>query len=394
MVHRVVCLSSQRWDDGMWTNKQHIMQRLAEKHEVYHVDFGSMGVTRSFKQRAGRGLGERLRFWDPVVEKRGRVNVVSVFAPRYVSWSATHSMNYLTEFDLRVLCERHFMQQRGIDDAIVWVYHPGYGLSPTWLPRKLLVYDCVDEYAQFPEYRNDSRTLTKREAKLCAKADLVFATSRPLYERKRGLNPKATHLVHNVGDAPHFKQAMSDDLKIPADIAAIQPPVIGFIGALSGYKVNLPWLVRLAKSRPDWSLVLIGPVGLSDPSTDVAALRGLSNVHILGHRDYASLPAYVKGFDVNVIPYCLNEYTEYVFPIKFFELLATGKPLVTSRLPSLVDYAEDVLIADDAAEFVLQCERAIADPLLGQERRVQLATENDWDSRVAKLMAHVERKLS
>ncbi|MCA9628645.1 MAG: glycosyltransferase [Myxococcales bacterium] len=394
VAHRIVCLSSQRWDDGMWTNKQHIMSRLGREHEVYHVDFGPLDLRQTIDLRSNLGAPERYWFWRPVVEKRGNVNVVTVFAPRFVSKRLTHPLNLITEFDLRVMQVKRFMQERRLDDAIVWVYHPGFGGAPARLPHKLLVYDCVDEYSQFPDYRDDTQRLMRRERALCRAADLVFTTSRPLYERKRKLHPEATHLVHNVGDAPHFKQAMATDTQVPDDIAAIKGPIIGFIGALSSYKVNLGWLVQLARSRPDWSLVLIGPVGLSDPSTDVAALQRLPNVHLLGHRDYAQLPAYVKGFQVNVIPYQLNEYTDYVFPIKFFELLATGKPLVTSRLPSLVDYADDVLIADDAASFVAQCEKAISNPEAGRDRRLQLATENDWDSRVAKLMAHVERTLS
>lgn len=395
---RIVCLSSQRWDDGMWTNKQHIMSRLAERHEVFHVDFGPLGVLQTIKQRRKASsprwdLRPALRFWQPHVEQRGAVNVVTLFAPRFVRKPLTHRFNLATEFDLRVLQLKRFMRKQRLDDAIVWVYHPGYGAAPAELPHKLLVYDCVDEYSQFPDYREDTGRLIQRERELCRRADLVFATSRPLYERKRGIHPEATFLVHNVGDAPHFKQAMSPETEVPEDLARIKPPIIGFIGALSGYKVNLSWLVHLARTKPEWSLVLIGPVGLSDPSTDVAELRRLPNVHLLGHRGYAQLPAYTKGFDVNVIPYQLNEYTEYVFPIKFFELLATGKPLVISRLPSLEEYAEQVLIADDAEGFVAQCETALSEPAAGAEARVQLATENDWDARVAKLMQHVERKL-
>jgi glycosyltransferase involved in cell wall biosynthesis len=118
------------------------------------------------------------------------------------------------------------------------------------------------------------------------------------------------------------------------------------------------------------------------------------NVHLLGHRPYESLPGYVKGFDVSVIPYKQNEYTANVFPIKFFELLASGKPVVISALPALADYYGQVEVARSAPEFVAACERGLAEPSKNQAARLALAAENTWEHRVERMMAHVERALA
>jgi glycosyltransferase involved in cell wall biosynthesis len=133
-------------------------------------------------------------------------------------------------------------------------------------------------------------------------------------------------------------------------------------------------------------VVLIGPTGISDPSTDVGKLRAMPNVHLLGHRRYEQLPNYLKGFDVAVIPYRLNDYTNGVFPIKFFEFLASGRPVVISPLPAVREYWGAVRVADTAEAFVQACERALSeDEPDARRQRIELARQNSWDSRVNKL---------
>lgn len=139
---------------------------------------------------------------------------------------------------------------------------------------------------------------------------------------------------------------------------------------------------------------MIGPTGLSDPGTDVSRLAALPNVHLFGHRDYRALPAYVKGFDVAVIPYRINEYTRGVFPIKFFELMASGRPVVISNLPALEEYYPHVLVARTADELVDRCEAALGDSAHARSVRLELAARNTWSDRVRALWEHVEGRLS
>jgi glycosyltransferase involved in cell wall biosynthesis len=208
------------------------------------------------------------------------------------------------------------------------------------------------------------------------------------------LNPERTHLVHNVGDFAHFSRARDESTQVPEDFRGLPRPVIGFLGAVSGYKLDIEWLLALARRHREASLVLVGPVGVGDKTTDVGVLAAEPNVHLLGHRPYETLPSYVKGFDVAVIPYKQNDYTANVFPIKFFELLASGKPVVISPLPALADYYDRVEVARSAEEFVAACERALLDPARGQGARLALAAENTWEHRVERMMAHVERALA
>ncbi len=402
--HAIVCLSSQRWDEGMWTNKQHIMSRLARRTRIVHVDFGlrdpvaylwhRLRQSRSAGASSG-GLGAWLRSpIDGVIGRGPNLWVSGSWSPWGVGrLPRQHRARDYFSYDHKIAMVRRFLEREGITQPIVWVYHPGYGDAVDLLPRRLLVYDCVDDYAAFPEYAADAEWLTRREEALCRKSDVVFTTSKTLLELRKPLNPE-TYLVENVGDAAHFAKAFADETRVPAEASGLKRPVIAFVGAVSAYKLNLEWMVHAAKARPEWTFLVIGPVGLADPDTNVQTLRQLPNVRITGMKPYDELPAWLKGVDVTVIPYNINRYTASVFPIKFFEMLATGKPVVISPLPSLEGYFGDVLVARDAPGFVAACEDALRDTVEARAHRVALAQKNSWEKRVAELSGHVERRLA
>ncbi|UQA56714.1 glycosyltransferase [Polyangium aurulentum] len=398
MPHTILCFSSQRWDDPMWTNKQHIMSRLAREHRVIHVDFGAPPLEKYIFDRARVKPADLLHplrlLTDGVVHRGGGLHVSSSWIPLpLLALPRENRVRDFFQFDAKIWMLRQFLARERIEDPILWVYHPGYADALASLPRKLLVYDCVDEYSAFPT--NKGRAwIAEREKRLCEAADLVFTTSNTLYDKKKPYNPENTHLVHNVGDAEHFRAAMREDTPVPKEIARLPRPVLGFVGAVSDYKLDMDWILHAARRRPDWSFAIIGPVGVADPTTSTAALRKQPNVHLIGHRPYAELPAYVKGFDVALIPYRINEYTRSVFPIKFFELLATGKPVVISNLPSLEEFYPHVLVATTADEFVQRCEQALREGDQGREARVALAEANSWPKRIGTLMGLIEAKLA
>jgi glycosyltransferase involved in cell wall biosynthesis len=395
----IVCLSSQPWQDGMWTNKQHIMSRLAREHRVYYVSFGPNPLPALVRKKLAHATPLRSpagAVLDPVRYEQAGVTVLEFLSPRAFvrKKPASHPFSIYANFDLRLELLGRFLAREGVENPVIWVYHPGYGAKVLSLPHRLVVYDCVDEYTEFPTYKADSGWLIEREAALAAAADVVTTTSAGLFERKRPLNPTRTHLVHNVGDFEHFSHARDATTPVPDDIAQLPRPVIGFLGAVSDYKLHADWLTALARRHRDYSIVLVGPVGVGDPTTDVSVLRAEPNVHLLGHRAYELLPGYVKGFDLGVIPYRINEYTTYSFPIKFFELLASGKPLVISDLPALRDYYATVRVARSADDFVSACEAALTDPTAGLAARLKLASENTWEHRVERILVHVERALA
>lgn len=400
--HDIVCLSSQSWDEPMWTNKQHIMSRLAREHRVLHVDYGAQPLPAYIKKRAGQRLADLAHparlLTDGVVWRGGTLWTADHWLP-LAAWALPKDArlrDYLWH-DVKLKFVESFARDHAEHDPIAWVYHPSYGDAVERMPRKLLVYDCVDNYAAFPKYK-DKAWLVEREQRLCERADLVFCTSEPLYELRRKHNPENTFLVHNVGDAEHFNKVLDPGTAVPDELLAIRErgPIIGFVGAVSNYKLNLDWLRAMARAKPDYQIVLIGPVGMSDPETNVDELQRIPNIHLLGVRSYQALPNYIKGFDVSVIPYRINSYTESVFPIKFFEFLASGKPVVISPLPSVSAFFGDVLVAQDSDEFIAHCEAVLGgaeQDLTRQSHRLGLAAEHSWPKRIGEIMGHIERKL-
>lgn len=397
----IVCLSSQPWEDEMWTNKQHIMSRVAEQHRVLYVNFGSMSplkfLARARQREQRPGVLTPRRLLEPVSYRvREGLEVVEIWSPPWFSsLEPSHPLRVELEFDRRVRALGRWLARRGISDAVFWVYHPGYGGSVAKLPHRAVLYDCVDEYTAFPEFARARGWIRRRERALCRVADVVSCTAPALYEAKRSLAPGRTHLVHNVGDAEHFERATLASTEVPRELSELPRPILTFIGAVSDYKLNLDWLYALATQRPEYTLLVIGPVGVADPGTDVAKLSALPNVKLLGHRSYDSLPGYLKGTDVALIPYRINDYTRAVFPIKFFELMATGKPLVISPLPALEAFWDSVLVAHTAEQFIQQCDAALQEHAAeAQEQRVALARRHSWPARVRQLLDLLEAALA
>ena len=393
-----VCLSSQRWSDGMWTNKQHVMSRLAREHRVIYVDFGTRPLLELARRQLRSALsgpaGAGLAPLAPSVETREGVTVLDFPVPRFAEHLPHGTrLRQTLEWDLRVFALGRWLNAHDVRDAIIWVYHPGYGDRVSRLPSSLVVYDCVDDYPTFPEFRRAKGWIAARERRLCAAADVIFCTARPLFEARSGLAPDRVHLIPNVGDAAHFARAVEPGLPLPDDVSRLPRPIVGFVGAVSNYKVNLDWLLHMARQRPRWSVVLVGPEAVADPTTDLTALRATPNVHLLGYRPYATLPAYLKAFDVVVIPYRLGPATRGVFPLKFFETLASGRPLVISRLPALADHYESALVADDADGFLRACETLVAggDTEAQRDRRIALARRNTWDTRIDRMLDQIDR---
>jgi len=243
-----------------------------------------------------------------------------------------------------------------------------------------LVYHCADDYAHM---RGFPRTLPQLEAELCRRADLVVTTSERLAEARRLWNPR-TVWVPNGADVEHFGRPV--DQPAP-ELEPLGRPLIGFIGGLSQW-IDVELLATLALARPDWSLVLIGPPG---GGIDLARLRRLPNVHLLGPRPYASLPSYLAAFDVALIPFTRDPVTAAADPIKVYEYLAAGVPVVATDLPALRRLGHVVRLAESAAAFVAQVEAALrAGRQAGRAERQAEAARHSWASRFERLAALLE----
>lgn len=385
MKKDIVLLSTADWNNPFWTNKQHVAVELARLgHKVLYVDSLGLRAPSLNKSDLSRIFRRLLRGLRPPVKKGDNLWVWSPIVIPFQKYRFVRSFNkvLLTSFS------RLFMFFLGFRNPLVWTYNP-ITLDVFRINKdSIVVYHCVDDIKAQPGMPYNE--IEAAEAKLVKRADFVFVTSDKLYEAKRVLTDQI-YLFGNVADYHHFSQALSDDIKTPDDMKVIDGPVIGFIGAISGYKQDLNLLEYIAANKPEWKIVLIGKVGEGDPDTNVKNLEGFDNVLFLGPRPYSQLPAYIRSFDVAIIPAALNEYTHAMFPMKFFEYLAAGKRIVSTAIDSLKNYEDYCEIADNNEDFIIKTENILNSEDMDLEKRLTLAKKNTYASRTKKMLAIINQ---
>ncbi len=269
------------------------------------------------------------------------------------------------------------------DSPVAWFYDPMAVESHLGQHGAIAtVYDCMDELSQFkfapPE-------LISRERRLLLNADVVFAGGRKMAESKRRFNTN----VHFYGcgvDVAHFGKARSASTSTPDDIKHIEGKVLGYFGVVDE-RLDYDLIARLADANADWNVVMIGPTAKVDPNE----LPQRPNLHWMGGRDYSLLPAYTKRFDVALMPFALNEATEYINPTKALEYMATATPIVSTPVPDIVsNFASVVKISGSSDELVqLACEQIAQVDQVAVERGLKMASENTWEAIVSKMEGHI-----
>lgn len=375
----IICFAKDWGGDP--TSKNHIMRILSARNRVLWVN--SIGIRRPGLN--GRDL-KRL------VEKLGRglagcrrvAPNIHVFSPLVIPLPSVGPVvrlnNAILMATLRATCRR-----LGLERPILWSFLPNVGGLAGKLQERAVIYHCVDDYAEFRGVA--SASLRRLERQLLEVADLVFTSSELLWQERVRYNPNTFFIPHGV-DVGHFSRAVDLNLATPTEVQGIRRPIIGFIGALADF-VDLELVAEAARVCPDWSFVMVGRC-----VTDIRAIKGLPNVHVVGQRPYDSLPAYCRAFDVGVIPFRVNALTLRANPLKLREYLAAGLPVVSTPLPEVARYAALVRIAQGRDEFVREIRHALAerDDALVQ-RRVNAMRQESWERRVEELSRHISQTL-
>lgn len=327
---------------------------------------GSRPPRLSDLPRAAARLRRRLR--------RGPSGPVDVVSPLSVGigrgrWAASLAAGRLR----RLVLKR--ATRAGLCDPVLWVGAPSpeallavEGLAGT------LVYDCIDDLASL----RGEPALTRAEDQLARRAELVVATSARLLERMKRLNSRC-HLVPNGCELDHFSRPLSSE--VPGELARLPRPILGYVGEVAEW-LDTDALAGLARCHAGGSVVLVGPVR----SDEIRRRLGLPNVHLLGARDYDSIPDYVGRFDICLIPFRISSFTESVNPVKLYEYLAAGRPVVSTPLPEVALHSDLVAVAEggrlhEAVAAVL----SRPDTERDRARRRRFAAANTWDLRVERI---------
>jgi glycosyltransferase involved in cell wall biosynthesis len=385
----IICLSPQDWRVALPTNRQQVMSRAARRgHQVLFVETGYfVGLQLwALLRRPGRAsLARRLFSTEKIAAGLALRKAVNV-----LPWGSRHRFAQAINSGVTTKLLRHLAA--GLPQPVVlWIYDPGAATMAGSCGEAFAVYDCVDDYAE--------QTTSERKRELVAECDrlaatrsrLVFTTSSTMFERQQRRNP-ATHLVPNAGDYEHFVKA-GDRAFAASEVRDLPGPVLGFVGNFLASKVDFGLLEQVARGLPESTLVLVGPPG-RETGPVLERLARLPNIRWLGPKPYEELPRYVAAFDVGLIPYVSNPYTRSCFPLKLYEYLAAGKPVVASGLPELAGMEPDVALVSDTSRFIDAVKEAfVHDGAADRERRRQLASRNSWEAKTDRLLRLVEQEL-
>lgn len=355
------------------TSKHHIMRRLAEHNHVIWVNWHAsrmpsvnLGDLRTITSklwqmhRGAQQVGERM-----IVATPPQMPLPGS------AWARKVNARLVRRSIARIL--------RRLPDRPVqlWTFAPDVVDLVGSFNEELVLYYCVDAFGEFPGY--DRALIEQLEMALIRKSDVVLTTSQPLYETRRSFHPNV-HLIQHGVNHKQLSRAVTGDLAVPDDLRVLPKPVFGFVGVV-GEWVDLELVAGLARRRPEASIAIIGPA-----ATPRAALGYLPNVHWLGGKKHEELPGYLGGFDVGLIPFRKVPLTHHANPIKLYEYLAAGVPVVSTSLPAVRPVAGSVWLADDVETTVRCCAEALAHnrPADRASRSRLMATES-WEARLEQI---------
>ena len=377
----IVCVGFADWDTELWTNQHHLMSRLARHNRVLFIE--SLGLRQP--QLARRDLTRivrRLRRGLAPPRRRDGLHVLSPLVLPFHRYRAVRALNARL---LSVLVRRTVRRLGFGADTILWAYVPQAEVLLDVLEPALAIYHCVDDMAV--QTGIDTAAFRAAEARFAARAELVLASAPALVQRMQTLSDNVLY-APNVADTQLFATALAPGALDPA-LAALPAPRIVFTGAIVQAKLDFELLIELARARPDWSFALVGPVGPGDPRTDVSHLAAEPNIHLLGPRVYSELPAVLRAADAGLIPYARNVLTQSIFPMKVYEYLAAGRPVVSTPLPALEEIAE-VATAPDAEGIAALLDRALAEDTEEQRaERSRVAASHSWEQRLQEIEAAI-----
>ena len=383
----VLCIAPRDWD-GLWKEAQSIMSRIAIWNRVIYFDPG-----RDSQRAVLSEWFDNFPNFFRLKTRQVTENLTVVSTPSTIPHARRHlprailrlTMPLGLKLNARFLI-RHVqraMKVLNVQNPILWLYSPYHGDLIGKFGEKLVCYYNYDEFANYVSNACIKEIIQDYEARMCRKVDVIFTTSQAQREVRISYNPK-TYFVPNAVDFELFNRALSADLLLPPDIAQIPRPIIGCSGRLAS-QVDIPLLLQVARTYPNFSMVFIGPDELPH-SKDEQVFRELKNVHFLGWKKPSELPNYLQAFDAALIPYKLVGHVLSGYPTKLHEYLAAGNSVVATDMPELRPFKDVIRIGKTQSDFVALVGEAVKDNSNRSiDARVSVAKDNTWDKRVEEI---------
>jgi UDP-galactopyranose mutase len=360
----IIVFSHLRWD-FVYQRPQHLLSRLAKSYPVYFIEEPVPGASPQ---------------WQCAQPAPG-VTVCRPTTPCAKGGFHDEQIPYLRPLIACLLAEYR------LSDYLLWFYTPMALPMTDGLQPRAVIYDCMDELSAFLRAPSE---LIEREQDLIGRADLVFTGGPSLYRAKKGRH-HSVHCFPSSVDANHFGQAKK--AVDPQDQAQLAHPRLGFFGVLDE-RLDLNLLQSVAASHPEWQIVMVGPVVKIDPAT----LPQATNIHYLGQRQYAELPAYLSGWDVCLLPFARNRSTQFISPTKTLEYMAAEKPIVSTPIADVAEpYGHIAYLGGTPEEFIAACEKAVNAGAGDRDARVrsmrEILSRTSWDSTVTAMQQLISTTL-
>ncbi|MBS1794808.1 MAG: glycosyltransferase [Acidobacteria bacterium] len=373
----ILCFSHDWTGDPL--SKTHLMRVLSRDNRILWINAIANRMPTTSSKDLSRIYKKLKSFTEPIREVEPNIFVLNPLAIPAYGNRAIVAFNQ--KFLIRQV--KRAMKKLGMRNVVNMVFNPAAGMIAGRLGETGLIYYCVDEYTAFTGV---SSGLKEIEEDLFRRSDFVVVSAEKLLESKKRFNEKTFLIRHGV-DFDHFRKSLDEATPVPADIRELPRPIIGFHGLLADW-VDFELIKKTAAHFKTGSVVLIGKITV-DAEKKVKILDGLPNVHFLGRKPYAELPAYCKAFDVALNPFEINELTLAANPLKVREYLAAGLQVVSTDIPE-IRVLENCLAGTDHADFIAQIERVLANPKPRAAVSDAIRHES-WDAKVDELRAIMQK---
>jgi glycosyltransferase involved in cell wall biosynthesis len=371
----IICLYCEPWETPLRTSKHHLMTHLSRLNRILYVEqpIHPLAILR----RSGGFAGQLHRWKAGLRQVAPNIHTLlgAVPLPYHRAAPLTNGL-WANTFNQRAFLPslRHAAQTLEFRDPIIWMYYPHAITILDQLRPALCVLHIIDDWMALPGLPISFEQLEQQAVR---RADLVITSSVPLFESKRKLNSR-THLVRHGADIELFdKRGLSAEP--PPDLAGLARPIVGYYGAL--HKLDPALVKNLVLRHPNWSFVFIGPV-TGVQGADVSWATGLPNVRFVGERPQHQLPAYLGSFAAVLFPFRRDRLTYSMCPIKAYECLAAGIPVVSVSLPEIDVLKPHLYSAESADELDALLIEAMNEPISRGRERAVFARQFSWQSRI------------
>jgi glycosyltransferase involved in cell wall biosynthesis len=374
----IICFAND-WESDP-TSKHQVMKLLSRNNRIIWIN--SIGMRNPKLSGADlKRITRKIKLW-----RKGLVRInnnLHHFTPIVIPLPSSPVARAINKYILKAFIN-HYRKKLGMQSIQIWTFLPNVVEILDQISADHIVYYCVDEWSQFSFMNGPA--MRKMESDLLKKVDIVFTSSEKLFQDKIRYNPR-THLITHGVDYEYFAKTLSSDVQVADELSKYRKPIIGFVGLIHEW-LDYELIEKVSKLRPEWSFVFIGKVCIN-----IDHIKKCPNVHFLGQKPYEKLLPFLKGFDISIIPFVINELTLNVNPIKLREYLAAGIPVVSTPLPEVKKYSDLVRIAKTPDEMINAIERELQrdDKNVRHERSMRMKMES-WDHKLSQISSLIENK--